>query len=113
MNAADFELNLSLPAEERFAPAMRELAAHAARYAGCTEADADRYGAAVELVVRRCIDGAAAGAELSAALRRGAGPLEFLIGCEPRFSGATEEGRVTVGWTRERGTSMCRVALDL
>lgn len=113
MNAADFELNLSVPAETRFATTMRDLAAHAARYAGCTERDAERYGAAVESVARTCLDRAAAGAEVPAILRRGAGPVEFLIGCGGRVNAPTHEGRVTVGWTREQGTSMCRVALDL
>ena len=113
MNAADFELNLSLPAEERFATTMRDLAAHAARYAGCTEKDADRFGAAVEGVARKCLDRAVAGAEVPAVLRRGAGPVEFLIGCEGCFDAATHEEGVTVGWTREQGRSMCRVAIDL
>lgn len=113
MNAADFELNLSLPAEVRFASTMRDLAAHAARYAGCTEKDADRYGATVESVVRSCLDRAVTGAAVPAILRRGAGPVEFLIGCEGRFDAATHQGRVTIGWTREQGTAMCRVALDL
>ena len=113
MNAADFELNLSLPAETRFATTMRDLAAHAARYAGCTERDAERYAAAVESVARSCLDQAAAGAQVPAILRRGAGPVEFLIGCEGRFDTAEHEDRVTVGWTREQGTAMCRVAMDL
>jgi hypothetical protein len=112
MNAADFELNMSLPPEERFATTMRDLAAHAARYAGCTETDADRYGAAVESVARRCLNRAPAGAAVPAIVRRGSGPVEFLIGCEGRFDAATQGGRVTVGWTSEEGTSMCRVALD-
>lgn len=113
MNAADFELKLSLPAEARLANAIRDLAVHAARYAGCTESDADRYGAAVESVVRSCLDRAAAGADVPAILRRGAGPVEFLIGCEERCDAAPQKGRVTVGWTREHGMSMCRVAMDL
>jgi hypothetical protein len=113
MNAADFELNLSLPAEERFATTMRDLAAHAARYAGCAEQDADRFAAAVETVVRRCLERAGAGAEVPAVLRRGAGPVEFLIGCEGRFDALPPGESVTVGWTSERGTSMCRVAIDL
>jgi hypothetical protein len=113
MNAADFELNLLLPAEARFAMTMRDLAAHAARYAGCTESDVERYAAAVESVARSCLDRAAAGAEVRAILRRGAGPVEFLIGCEGRFDTAGHEDRVTVGWTREQGTAMCRVAMDV
>jgi hypothetical protein len=113
MNAADFELNLSLPAETRFATTMRDLAAHAARYAGGSESDAERYGAAVERVARSCLEQAAAGAEVPAIIRRGAGPVEFLIGCGKRFDAATHEERVTVGWTGEQGTAMCRVAMDV
>jgi hypothetical protein len=113
MNAADFEINLSLPAEARFATTIRDLAAHAARYAGCADNDADRFAAAVESVGRSCLDRAATGAEVPVILRRGAGPIEFLIGCESQFATATHEGRVTIEWTREQGTSMCRVALDL
>jgi hypothetical protein len=113
MNAADFELKLSLPADVRFAKTMRELAAHAARYAGCTESDADRYGAAVESVARGCLERAAAGVQVPAIVRRGAGPVEFLIGCEGRFAAPTQEVRVSVEWTREQGAVMCRVAMDL
>jgi hypothetical protein len=112
MNAADFELNLSLPAEERFATTMRDLAAHAARYAGSGEEDADRYAAAVEGVVRGCLGRASKGVAVPVILRRGSGPLEVLIGCEARFDAAPHEG-VSVGWTRERGVAMCRVALNL
>jgi hypothetical protein len=113
MNAADFELNLVLPAETRFAPTLRDLAAHAARYAGCQPMDVERYGAAVEHVVIACLGRAPSGAVVPAILRRGAGPVEFLIGCEGRFDAAAHDGRVTVDWTREQGTPMCRVALDL
>jgi hypothetical protein len=48
-----------------------------------------------------------------AIVRRGAGPVEFLIGCEGRFAAPTQEGRVSVEWTREQGAVMCRVAMDL
>ena len=120
MNAADFELNLLLPPEARFATTMRDLAAHAARYAGCAEPDAARYGAAVETVVRACLEKAPPGPAVPAVLRRGAGPVEFLIRCEGGFDAATHDpsaslgaGGVTVGSTREHGTAMCRVAMDL
>ena len=123
MNAADFELNLLLPAESRFAPAMRDLAAHAARYAGCNEQEAERYGTTVEHVVHACLEqigrGAVSGTEQGAlqravpvVLRRGAGPVEFLIGCERRFEATPPGGRVTIAWTEEQGRAMCRVALE-
>jgi hypothetical protein len=113
MNATDFELNISLPADARFAKAMRDLAAHAARYAGGREQDVERYGAAVERVVIACLDRAPAGAPVLVILRRGAGPVEFLIGCESRTDAAAHDAGIAVGWTREQGTPMCRVALDL
>lgn len=114
MSAARFELNMTLPAEARFAPTMRDLAAHAARYAGSRDADADRYASAVEDIARACLGrAAAAGAAVPVILRRGAGPVEFLIGCEGRFEAAAHDGHLTVGWTREQGTAMCRVALDV
>jgi len=111
MNAADFELNLSVPAEPRFAETMRDLAAHAARYAGCDEQAAARYGAAVADIVRSCLEKPAASGSVRVILRRGNGPVEFLIGCEGRFESAKNHGHVTVGWTREQGIPMCRVAL--
>lgn len=112
MNAADFELNLSLPAEARFAGTIRELAAHAARYAGGAEDTARRYAATVEAVVRACLGRAKPGAKVPVILRRGDGPLECLIGCEGRFE-AREDVAITVTWTREGDAPMCRVALDL
>jgi hypothetical protein len=113
MHAADFELNVSLPADGRFAETMRDLAAHAARYAGCREGDADRYAAAVEHVARACLKKAPAGAGVMVIFRRRSGPLEFLIACERRFDAPDQDGHVTVGWTNEAGTSMCRVSLNL
>ena len=113
MNATDFELNVSLPADSRFAAAMRDLAAHAARYGGCGDADADRFGAAVETVVRACVDRAGSGAVLPVIIRRSAGPVEFLVGCQGWFETAAHEGPVTISWTREQGPPMCRVGIDV
>ena len=112
MHAADFELNVSLPADGRFAETMRDLAAHAARYAGYQESDAGRYAAAVEHVALACLKRAGAGAGVTVIFRRNAGPLEFLIACESPFDVPTAEGRVSVGWANERGTSMCRVTVE-
>ena len=112
MHAADFELHVSLPPDARFGGTMRDLAAHAARYAGCAEKDAERYGAAVETIVVACLERATPGAEVPVILRRGAGPVECLIACDRRFETATNERRITVGWTGEQGTPMCRIALS-
>jgi hypothetical protein len=113
MHAADFELNVSLPADGRFAETMRDLAAHAARYAGCQEPRAGRYAAVVERVAVACLNRAASGAGVSVILRRGSGPLEFLIACEVPLDAATHDGQIMVEWTKEQGTSMCRVALEV
>lgn len=112
MTAAAFELNVWLPADARFAETMRELAAHAARYAGCPGADADLYAGAVEAVVTGCFaHGAGQGAPLRAIVRRQHGPLEVLIACERRFeTEAAPDARIVIGWTNEAGTAMCRVA---
>lgn len=119
MNVATFELNVSLPAEPRYAHTMRALAAHAARYAGGTGSDVELYGAAVEAIARACLDQAASRAGDSPVavpiiIRGGDGPVEVLIGCEEPFQASVSPGaRITVGWTRERGGQMCRVALRL
>ena len=112
MHASDFELRVSLPADARFGETMRDLACHAARYAGCPEQDAERYGAAVEAIVVACLERATDGADVPVILRRGAGPVEFLIACASRFETAANEGQITVGWIGEQGTPMCRIALS-
>jgi hypothetical protein len=112
MNASAFELHVSLPAEARFAHTMRDLAAHAARYAGCADADADRYGLAVEAMVVACADAATAGSAMPVTIvRRAAGPVEFLIVCEERvIAGEISDAHITIGWTRSANGHVCRVA---
>jgi hypothetical protein len=111
MDATSFQLNVWVPADARYARTMAELAVHAARYAGCRGSDADAYGTAVEDVARACVERAGRGAAVAAIVRRGNGPLEFLIACEQRFEAAPVGDRhITVGWTREDGRQMCRVA---
>jgi hypothetical protein len=113
MTTAHFELKVSVPAEARFAETIRDLAAHAARYAGCGENDADRYGRAVRTVLLECLARPAARQDMPVIFRRGGGPVECLIGCEGGFDPAADERDITVGWTREQGTTMCRIALEL
>ena len=113
MDAADFDLHVSLPADPRFGEAMRDLAVHAARYAGCAETDAARYGAVVEAVVVACLERSTAGSDVPVVLRRGHGPVEFLIGCERGVDSPASDDRITIRWTNERGTSMCSIALNL
>src|SRR5918999_24110 len=102
MDATSFELNLSLPSDARYAEAMRELAVHAARYAGCRGADAEEYGTAVEIVVRACLAGKDRAA-VPVIVRRGAGPVEFLIGCDGTVENVSRDSHITVGWTEEAG----------
>jgi hypothetical protein len=113
MNAADFELTIRVPADARFAETIRDLAAHAARYAGGGEQHAERYAATVEQVAVSCLARTATDVEVLVILRRGTGPLEILIACEAPFEPAPRDGRIDVGWTREQGASMCRVAMEL
>ena len=111
MNASAFELNVSLPADPRFAQAMRDLAAHAARYAGCVDEEAESYADAVLAVVLGCLDQHPSGHPVPVILRRGNGPVEFLIGCEMQFEADVSPGRhITIGWRREDGRHMCCVA---
>lgn len=113
MQPADFEINVVLPSDVRLTEAMRDLAAHAARYAGCGEGQAAAYGDAVAAVVLACLERTAPGGDVPVIVRRGAGPVECLIACEERFEANTPHDQITVGWTRERSGWMCRVALDL
>jgi hypothetical protein len=114
VNASAFELNVSLPADARFAETMRDLAAHAARYAGCANEEADRYGDAVMAIVLGCLDQTPSDDSIPVILRRGNGPVEFLIGCGTQFEAdISPGGPITIGWTREDGPLLCRVALDL
>ena len=111
MDAMSFELNVSVPAEARYAGAMGDLAVHAARYAGCRGADADAFGEAVRGVVLACAEEAGRGSELAAVVRRRNGALEFLVACDRRFDAAPPRDRhITVGWTRDGGRHVCCIA---
>jgi hypothetical protein len=109
VDATSFELNVSVPRDRRYAETMRELAVHAARYAGCRGSDADVYGAAVESVVRACLIPAGPGA-IPVIVRRGTGPLEFLIGCTETVETASPDMHITIGWIEEAGRRMCCIA---
>jgi hypothetical protein len=111
MDATSFELNVTVPPDTRYAGAMGDLAMHAARYAGCRGADAEAYGDAVRAVVLACVERATGAAGLHVVVRRGNGPVEFLVGCDRRFEAAPSRDRhITVEWTHEGGRQMCRVA---
>jgi hypothetical protein len=113
MDKDHFEVNVWLHAEPRYAGTMRDLAAHAARYAGGEPRQADDYAAAVERAVLACIARLRSGTVVPVVFRRGGGPLECLIACEAGPDAGAGADRVSVSWTRDHGTPMCRVALDL
>jgi hypothetical protein len=111
MDATSFELNVSLPADGRFAATLRNLAVHAARYAGCDGKDADAFGLAVEAVMLGCVNGFSRDGTVSIVVRRIAGPVEVLIACDHRFDTVSaKEAHIRIDWTREGGRDLCRIA---
>jgi hypothetical protein len=112
VDATSFELNMSVPGEARFASTLRELAIHAARYAGCRGPDAEQFGAVVEQVASQCLSAGAA--SVPVIVRRGNGPVEMLVGSEREFEAPDRrDAHITVAWTREAGVHMCRVARSM
>jgi hypothetical protein len=79
MNATHFELNVSLPHDARFAETARDLAIHAARQAGCAEAEASAFGRTVEVVIRGHLEDTTSDASLPVIVRRTSGPLEVVV----------------------------------
>jgi hypothetical protein len=74
-----FELHVTLPNDSRFAETARELAVHAARHAGQTDERAREFGAEVERILRRHLDGGAGTAPIPMIVRRTTGPVEVVI----------------------------------
>ena len=74
-----FELNVSLPTDARYTETARDLAAHAARQAGCGELRSQAFGVEVEGVVRGYLEGGDDAEALTLVLRRRSGPVEALI----------------------------------
>jgi hypothetical protein len=70
---------VSLPTDARFTGAARELAVHAAKHAGCTDARAQAFGEEVEGVIRGYLESGNTSPTLPMVLRRRAGPVEALI----------------------------------
>ena len=76
----DFELQMSLPHDARFAATLRELAVHAAHYAGCADSRADAFGRSVEDAVRAYLAGNTTPHDVPVVVRRTTtGPLEIQI----------------------------------
>ena len=109
MDATSFEFNVMIPQDVRYVEAMRDLAIHAARYAGCAGADADRYGTTVEMVVRACL-AQGGDAMVPVVVRRGDGPVEFLIACHGGVETASSDSHIAIEVTEEAGRRMCRIA---
>jgi len=76
---ADFELQMSIPPDVRFAETVREVAVHAARQSGCSDEEAEAFGAEVEDIVREHIEHCAPGTSLPLVVRRADGPVEVLV----------------------------------
>ena len=110
MDATSFELNVLLPADSRFAATVRDLAVHAARYAGCRGSDAEAFGNTVEAVMMGCVNGSFRGAAVPVVVRRTDGPVEVLIGCDHRFDAMSVEAHIRIEWTQENGREICRIS---
>jgi len=113
VDATSFELNVSVPRDSRYLGTLRDLAVHAARYAGCRGADADRFGEAVAAIAQALLSGGP-DESLPVIVRRADGPLEVLMAAEREFDAAVaRDAHITIGWTREAGRTMCRVARSM
>jgi hypothetical protein len=74
----NFELQLSVPRDPRYAAMVRGVAEHAARYAGGGGANAERFGLAVEAAAP--IHLPATGEDMPVTVRRQPSGLEVQIG---------------------------------
>jgi hypothetical protein len=79
-------MNVSLPHDSRFAETLRLLVAHAARFAGSPESDAEAFSRTVEKAVREAWGAHGSGRsredELDVVVRRSSGPIEVRIGAQ-------------------------------
>ena len=75
----DYELTVSIPCDARFAETVRELAIHAAKHAGCSDARAQAFGREVEEAARGSLVHCSGDAGLPLVFRRMAGPVEVLV----------------------------------
>jgi hypothetical protein len=111
VDATSFELNVTVAPDPRLSDALRDLAVHAARYAGCRGADADIFGSVVERVVRTCFDGMPGPREVDVIVRRENGPVEFLISADcARVANGNRDPHIAVTSVSIGGRRMCCVA---
>jgi hypothetical protein len=110
MSDKAFELNVSLPYEERFAPAGRELAVRAAERAGCRESDAQSFGRVVEQVLAEYLDQRNSLSQVDLVFRSEAGTVEVLLSCDRVFQAVTPRDRnISIQWTHNGARPMCRI----
>jgi hypothetical protein len=76
----NFEFNLSLPADRRYAPMLRDLAAHGARQAGMNDAEAIAFGRRVEAAAGDALTVSGSAASVPVTVRCSGGPVEMTIG---------------------------------
>jgi hypothetical protein len=74
-----FQLDVSVPRDERFVATVRDLAVQGARFAGCTPAAADAFGKTVEAALGTCLRTGAPDTPIAVVVRRNQGPLEVLV----------------------------------
>jgi hypothetical protein len=79
VDARRFQFSLSVPRDAQFAPMVRGLAAQAARYASCSEAEVEAFAGSVDAAVRACLRESSADAIIAITVQRDAGPIEVLV----------------------------------
>ena len=80
-----FELNVSIPADGRFAETVAVLATHAAYHAGCNQALAAEFGAAVDAAVRGCVAGPPRDPFIGVVFRHVGSEIEAVLSCGDRI----------------------------
>jgi hypothetical protein len=111
MDDTVFELNVSLPHDERFAPAGRELAVHAAERAGCGQPEALSFGRVVEQVLTECLDDENPRRPVELVFRAEAGTVEVLLSCDHVFQTLAPGDRsISIQWTHNGARLICRIA---
>jgi len=79
VDTSRFEFSLTVPRDPQFASTVGRLAAQAARYAGCGDAESETFSSSVEKAVRGCLGSACPDGPISVVVHRDAGPVEVLV----------------------------------
>ena len=80
-----FELNVSIPADGRFAATLAVLAEHAAYHAGCDKQLSAEFGAAVDAAVHDCLAAPAKDVSIAVVFRHAGAEIEALLTCGERI----------------------------